>query len=103
MCIREENDTEDRYAAAVIEDSATCTVGHLPRRTSMLCSLFIRRDGIIRCCIIGHRHYSRDLMQRGMEVSCQLTFIGMGKELKRVRCNIPRDLSIKATFQEIYQ
>ena len=27
---------------------------------------------------------------------CQLTFIGMGKELKKVRCNFARDLSVKA-------
>lgn len=46
-CIRKEDNAEDSYAVAVIKDSTT--VGHLPRRTSTLCSLFIRRGGTIRC------------------------------------------------------
>ena len=45
QCAREEDNTEDRYAVAVIKDNVT--VGHLPRRMSTLCSLFIRRGGII--------------------------------------------------------
>ena len=93
-CIREEDNAEDRYAVAVIKDSTT--VGHLPRRISMLCSLFIRRGGTIRCSITGHCRYSRDLVQGGMEVPCQLTFIGLGKEVKKVRYNFARDLSSKA-------
>lgn len=48
------------------------------------------------CSITGHHRYSRDLVQGGMEIPCQLTFIGMRKELKKVRCNFARDLSIKA-------
>ena len=94
QCVREEDNAEDRYAVAVIRDGVT--VGHLPRRISTLCSLFIRRGGVIRCSVTGHRRYSRDLVQGGMEIPCQLTFVGMGKEIKKIRCNVSRVLSIKA-------
>ena len=92
QCIREGDNAEDRYAIAVTKDGVT--VGHLPRRISTLSSLFIRRGGIIRCSVTGNRRYSRDLAQGGMEIPCQLTFIGMGKELKKVRCNFARDLDL---------
>lgn len=77
------------------------TVGHLPRRISTLSSLFVRKGGIIRCSTTGNCCYSRDLAQGGMEIPCQLTFIGMGKELKKVHCNFARDLSIKAAVTPV--
>ena len=94
QCLREEDNAEDRYAIAVTIDGVT--VGHLPQRMSMLSSLFIRRDGIIQCSVTWNCRYSRDLTQNGMEIPCQLTFMGMGKELKKVRFNFARDLLIKA-------
>ena len=99
QCVREEDNAEDRYAVAVTKDGVT--VGHLPRRISTLASLFIRRGGIIRCSVTGNRRYSRDLAQGGMEIPCQLTFIGMGKELKKVRCNFARDLWKKAAVTPV--
>lgn len=50
------------------------TVGHLPRRISPLCSAFLRRGGRIKCIVNGHRKYSEDLPQGGLEVPCQLLF-----------------------------
>ena len=50
-CVREEDNNEDRYAVAVMK--ASTTVGHLPRRISSLCSVFIRKGGIISCCVTG--------------------------------------------------
>ena len=94
QCVREEDNAEDRYAVAVVKDGTT--IGHLPRRISTLCSLFIRRGGIIHCNVSGNRRYSRDLVQGGMEIPCQLTFVGKGRELKKVRCNFARDVLIKA-------
>ena len=74
QCVREEDNTEDntedRYAIAVMKDGVT--VGHLPRRISTLSSLFIRRGGIIRCSVTGNRCYSRDLTQGGIEIPCNL-------------------------------
>ena len=100
QCVREENNAEDRYAVAVTKDGVT--VGHLPRRILTLSSLFIR-GGIIRCGVTENCRYSRDFAQGGMEIPCQLTFIGMGKELKKVRCNFARDLdlSIKAAVTPV--
>ena len=78
----------DRYTFAVIKD--TMTVG--PKNIDIM-YIFIRRGGIMQHCVTGNHHYSRDLVQGGMEVPCQLNLLGLGKELKRSF----------ATLQEIYQ
>ena len=49
-------------------------VGHVPRKISAICSLFIRRGGVIRCIISGRRRYSSDLPQGGLEIPCILVF-----------------------------
>ena len=97
QCVREEDNAEDRYTVAVIKDGVT--VGHRPRRISTLCSLFISRGRIIRCSITGNHRYSRDLVQGSMEIPCQLTFVGMEKELKKVRCNFINKSSCKRKHQ----
>lgn len=38
-------------------------VGHVPRKISTICSLFIRRGGTIGCIVNGRRRYSSDLPQ----------------------------------------
>ena len=40
---------EDRYAVAVHRGNTI--VGHLPRKISTMCSLFIRRGGSISCTV----------------------------------------------------
>ena len=84
QCEREEDNSEDRYVV-VVKKSSTI-VGHLPRRISALWSVFIRKGGIIRCRVMGSHQYCRHLVQGGMEVPCQLTFIGPDNELKKIRC-----------------
>lgn len=49
-------------------------VGHLPRKISTLCSLFLRRGGEISCAVNGSQRYSFDLPQGGLEIPCVLTF-----------------------------
>ena len=44
-CQREPENSHDPFAVAVVR--AGVTVGHVPRRISSVCSLFIRRDGSI--------------------------------------------------------
>ena len=73
MCRRKIRNAEDRYAVDVANDGMT--VGHLPQRISTLCSLFIRRGGIICCSVSGHCRYFRELVQGGTEITCQLTLI----------------------------
>ena len=65
-CQREEDNAHDPYAVAVLKSAMV--VGHLPTKVSTLCSLFIRRRGMIHCRITGRRRYSADLPQGGLEV-----------------------------------
>ena len=60
-CVRE---TTNPFAVAVKENSIV--VGHVPRKIAAVCSLFLRRRGIISCQIVGARRYSNDLPQGGL-------------------------------------
>ena len=57
---------------AVEKDSSI--VGHVPRKISAICSLFLRQSGKISCCVTGPRQYSSDLPQGGLEIPCTLKF-----------------------------
>lgn len=84
-CEREEGNTEDPYAVAVMYSGGI--VGHVPRVISAACSLFLERSGTINCRIIGSRRYSIDLPQGGLELPCQYTFQGdeiLMKKLKKL-------------------
>ena len=50
-CSREGGNREDPFAVAVQKSSAT--VGHVPRRISCVCSLFLRRGGTIVLAMTG--------------------------------------------------
>ena len=56
--------------------SGTDVVGHIPRNISTSCNLFLRKGGTISCVVTGHRQYSSDLPQGGLEVPCQMLFKG---------------------------
>ena len=75
-CVREVGNSHDPTAVGVIKeiDGETKTVGHIPRRISALCFVFIRRGGTIRCIVNGNRRYSADLIQGGLEIPCLLIF-----------------------------
>jgi len=45
-CQREPMNREDRFAVAVEKDSSI--VGHIPRKISAICSLFLRQSGKLR-------------------------------------------------------
>ena len=66
------DDGRDRYAVAV-KKSGTI-IGHLPRKLSRVCLLFLRRGGTIICTVTGGRRYSADQPQGGLEVPCSLLF-----------------------------
>ena len=82
-CGREEDNEHDRYAVTIYKSPEV--VGHVPRTISHMCSLFIRRGGIINCTVIGNRRFSRDLEQGGMEIPCTYTFKGQPKEVEKVQ------------------
>ena len=73
-CQREIGNVADPFAVAIVKSGAI--VGHVPRRISSVCSVFLRRNGSIVCCITGSRRYSADLVQGGLEIPCTLTFEG---------------------------
>ena len=52
-------DDEDRYAVAAVEDDTV--VGHISRKLSRICSLFLAMSGVITCTRIGGRRYSSHL------------------------------------------
>ena len=53
----------------------TTIVGHMPRKISAICFMFLQTGGIINCCVISGRQYSRDLVQGGLEVPCKLKLV----------------------------
>ena len=75
---REIGNVVDCYAVAVKKDSGE-TVGHLPKKISQMCSMFIQEGREILCIVIGNRRYSSDLVQGGLEISCTLQFHGEEK------------------------
>lgn len=82
VCQRETANLSDHYAVAVVKDGVI--VGHLPKKISRLCSLFIRRGGAISCRVSGSRRYSSDLPQGGLEIPCTLICTGDAKEVKKL-------------------
>ena len=80
-CGSDRHNSHDRYAISVTKDETI--VGHLPRKISQTCTLFLRRGGTIHCVITGGRRYSRDLPQGGVEIPCKLLFQGKPKEIKK--------------------
>ena len=50
-CSREITNASDRYVVAVIKNRMT--IGHLPRKMCRVCSIFLRRGGLISCKVTG--------------------------------------------------
>ena len=46
-CIREPGNVRDPYAVAVTKPESSTIVGHVPRKMSAICSLFLRKGGSI--------------------------------------------------------
>ena len=76
-CKRDVSNTRDAYAVGImqLEDTgSTAIVGHVPRKISAACSLFLQREGSIRCIIMGNRQYSRYLPQGGWKYPVNSNF-----------------------------
>ena len=72
QCQWEVGNIHDIYAVSVVKtiDRRNTFVGHLPRQTSTICHLFLRKGGIITCTISGRWQYLADLPQGGLELPC---------------------------------
>ena len=73
-CERETGNRVDAFAVAVMKDGTV--VGHVPKKISSICSLYLRRGRSIICRVTGSRRYSEDLIQGGLEIPCVLIFEG---------------------------
>lgn len=63
----------DPYAVAIKKGSEV--IGHIPRKISPACFLFLEMSGTLTCEITDSNHqYSFDLPQGGMQISCKLIF-----------------------------
>ena len=77
ICEREIGNCYDTHAVAIKKtiEGDIKTAGHVPRKISAICSIFIRRGGSIVCLVNGSRRYSSDLPQGGLEIPCILKFV----------------------------
>ena len=80
-----EGNSKDPYAVALVEKTKGAVVGHVPRKISAACSLFIRRDGTILCTVTGRRQSSQDLPQGVLEVPCNLKFQGEEVYVEKIK------------------
>ena len=87
QCEHEQGNLKGPYAIAILDN--TCryikTVGHLLRKISAACSVFLRKGGHITYIVIAHRRYSADLPQGGLEVPCSLKFNGKQEEIGKLK------------------
>ena len=82
-CEREGGNGADPFAVAIKRSGAV--VGHIPRKISSVCSLFLRRNGVMKVEMTGGSPYSADLPQGGLEIPCIITFEGVEKDVKKVK------------------
>jgi len=72
-CKTEDSNAFDPYVVAVKKD--TDVIGHIPRKISAACSLFVQGGGTLACIITDSRcQYSADLPQGGLQMPCKLEF-----------------------------
>ena len=83
LCQPEFGNIADRYGVSIV--TGGMVVGHVPRRISTIYHLFISRGGQIVCQVTGARQYSIDLPQGGLEVPSSLMFIGIDKEVQKLK------------------
>lgn len=95
-CKRETSNTFDPFAVAVMRGDTT-VIGHVPRKISSICSLFLRRDGSITCQVTDSRRFSDDLAQGGLEIPCVLRFEGDTKVTAKAKKLVESALSTTTT------
>ena len=96
-CKRENGNRADPFAVAVVKNRVT--VGHIPRKISSVCSLFLRRNGVISVCTTEKRRFSEDLPQGGLEIPCILSFEGASMEIQKVKKLVTTALSNNPTLK----
>ena len=80
---RELGNAKDKYAVAVKKDATV--IGHLPRKISRVCSLFLRQGESVQCTVTGRQRYSFVLPQGGLEILCLVKFTAQSKEIQKLK------------------
>ena len=80
--VMENDNSNDKFAVAVSRNNTI--VGHVPRKFSSFCSIFLRKGGSVMCEVTGRRQYSLDLPQGGMEIPCVYVFNGDEGDITKV-------------------
>ena len=57
----------------------------MPRKVSVICSMFLQTGGTIDCTVIRNRQYLRDLIQGDLGVPCELKFVGDNEHIEKVK------------------
>ena len=84
LCEQESGNPNDAYAVAIKKGSEV--VGHVPRKSSAVCSLFLLLGGTICCEITDNQlRYPLDLPQGGLETPCKFIFQGDTKSVAKVQ------------------
>ena len=96
-CIREPSNVRDPYAVAVTKPHLSTVVGHVPRKMSAICSIFLRKEGSIFCQVNGSVRYSYDVSQGGLEVPCLMRFQGTAEDVQKVEKLATHALSSKTS------
>ena len=79
-------------------------VGHLPKKISLICRLFLEREGSsIQCQVTSTRRYSGDLPLGGLEIPCQLHFCGNSTKAKDASSKAQKlvTIALESTFRDI--
>ena len=93
-CWREPTNSRDPFAVVVVQSHVI--VGHIPRKISTVCSMFLLQGGTIRCRVTASRRYSGDLPQGGLEIPCMLIFEGGAKDVAKVSKLVEYALSLSS-------
>ena len=81
--IKEKNNRHDPFAVVVIKDNTI--VGHVSRKLSAICSLFLRSRGSIVCKVRGSKWYSYDLPQGGLKIPCTRIYSGEQSKILKIK------------------
>ena len=96
FCQCEPSKIEDPHAVAILKDGLS--VGHVVRKISTMCSMFLRKRGLMNCMITGLKQCSSDLVQGEIEVPCKLTFSGEERNVRKLQGLLPSDSAVCATI-----
>jgi len=73
MCKVKDGSTSDTYTVAIKKGGEI--IGHMPRKISAACNLFLELGGSLSSIITDtQRQYSAHLLQRGLEIPCKPIF-----------------------------